>query len=284
MHPYTPSELTFAYSYQVFLRWQTHRSQTVAPLAALSQGDISPIAEKYGIKLLDHAASPTDIALVVGLKPEETVSACTGKLKGQLSKLLRGMCGASAPATILAKGYYACTVGKSISEAVQAYLDKQGDHHGYGKRVIPPIHVEKCVASAEDDEAMSPVHAHTDLRFHVVLASSGRNGIFGSESGPAVCSQWKRLEKEQPVRFLKMSFVPDHVHLAVRAHPSVSLPELVCGLMNTAQELMWSEFRDHMLQAGQNRLWMPSAYLGSFGELSAAETRGYVKKMGRLGL
>ena len=63
---------------------------------------------------------------------------------------------------------------------------------------------------------------------------------------------------------LKVSFVPDHVHLAVRTHPSVVPSVLVTELLNVAQEVIWADFAGAAIQASIPRLWQPGAYIGSF--------------------
>src|SRR5262245_46732533 len=89
IQPYLRSELYFAYCYRVYLRWRTHRARPLEPLAALDQVVLENIANRYDIHVLECASNTTDLLALVSLKPEETISACTGKLKGQVSKWLR---------------------------------------------------------------------------------------------------------------------------------------------------------------------------------------------------
>jgi REP element-mobilizing transposase RayT len=77
-------------------------------------------------------------------------------------------------------------------------------------------------------------------------------------------------------RFIKISFVPDHVHIAVRVHPVVSPAALSVELMNAAQELACSTLTRSVIEAGIERLWQPSAYLSSYGNLASARIRTYI--------
>ena len=70
-----------------------------------------------------------------------------------------------------------------------------------------------------------------------------------------------------------MSFVPDHVHVALRVHPARSPADTVVELMNAAQEVMEQE----LASAGLNRLWQPSAYVGSYGDLASPQVRSYIE-------
>ena len=79
----------------------------------------------------------------------------------------------------------------------------------------------------------------------------------------------------------KTDFVPDHVHLAVRFHPSVSPAAIVVALINAAEERLWSNFPEAAIRAGVQRLWQPSAYLGTFGELQSAKIPAYLRRWKR---
>src|SRR5205807_4195949 len=87
---------------------------------------------------------------------------------------------------------FACTCGKSISEQVAAYLDGQGEHHGYAGRVLPPIHVETLPLTAALDQLLQANHAFVRLRLHQLYP--GDHGEVAAETavpstaGPLPCS------------------------------------------------------------------------------------------------
>jgi len=202
----------------------------------------------------------------VSLKPIETISGAASELKGQVSNWLKTQLGLTQPRNLLSHGYFACTVGKNTSAEVEQYLNTQAEHHGYSIRAIPPVYLE----SYEPDECnITPRHAKVISRFHIVLSTSGRKGIFGFEEAKRIASEWTRLQSEWRAAILKVSFVPDHVHLALRLHPSVSPSEIAVKLMNASRDLMGRE----LISAGLDRLWMQSAYIGSYGDLAGAQIR-----------
>jgi REP element-mobilizing transposase RayT len=276
---YTLADTHFAYCYRVFLRCHTHRRVRLPTLAALDTAQLAALSAPYNIQILESSTENTDLMLQASLRPEETVSACASKLKGQISKHLRKNAAPDQPTKLLGRGYFACTSGKSTQNAVLAYLGKQGTHHGYAQRVIPPVHQETFPLSDTRAAALNPTHAMTCLQFHIVLATWHRRGVFGSKSGPAVSQQWKRMEDTERFALLKVSFVPDHVHIAVRIHAGVSPGELAVKMMNAAQELMLDQFREHLIQAGLDQLWQPSAYLGSYGDVTSKTVTGYMRKL-----
>jgi len=175
---------------------------------------------------------------------------------------------------LLSKGYFACTTGKTRSRVVERYLSLQGEHHGYANRVLPLIFVDQYQLSAEDKQRISPQHAMVIAKFHLVFSTTWRRGIFGSAQGRRIARVWLKIQQELRIALIKVSFVPDHVHVALRSHPSVSPASIAAGLMNSAQQVVVRE----MIQARVNRLWMNSAYVGSYGDLSSAQIRKFIER------
>jgi REP element-mobilizing transposase RayT len=270
IQPYSRDELSFAYCYRVYLRWQTHRKRPSTALAKLDCATLNDLASEYQIHVLEFASDTSDLLVEVSLVPTETISGCASKLKGRVSKWLREQLGLKEAANLLGVGYFACTVGKSTSREVEKYLSSQSEHHGYAARILPPVYVKKY---SHDVTGVSPRHAVVMAQFHIVLATSGRRGMFGSGEGRRIAEEWLKIQDRLRVALIKVSFVPDHVHVALRVHPAVSPADTVIELMNAAQEVMKQE----LASAGLNRLWQPSAYVGSYGDLAGPQVRSYIE-------
>lgn len=270
--PYTSDELAFAYVYHVYLRWQTHRRHQVSALAELDATVLDQLASPYGIHLLACEAMPTESRILISLRPNEAVATAVSKLKGQTAKWVNERSGGR-----LARGYFGCTSGKSASAAIEAYLAAQSHHHGYSQRLLPPVFVKTFERPMGDETRLESPHAKTLLRFHIVLTTWWRRGTFRAESGQAVSERWRTLEESERFALLKVSCLPDHVHLAVRTHPSVVPGELVAALMNAAQEVVWERFADDAIPARAERLFQPSAYLSSFGDLATPQIEAYLR-------
>ncbi|HKI35823.1 MAG TPA: IS200/IS605 family transposase [Gemmataceae bacterium] len=274
---YIPDELHFAYCYHVYFRWSTHRLRPHAPLARLDQQTLGALAERFALHVLVCDSIPTEVRTLVSLRPAESVSTCASKLKGQTSRWLREALGLTQPLDLLSKGYFACTSGKSESRQVEQYLSGQGEHHGYAGRVLPPAHVEDFDVTETDEVRLQAKHAHAVLQFHVVLATWNRRGVFGTDEARAVVAAWRGLQAERRFALRKVSFVPDHVHIAARLHPAESPASLVVALMNEAEKVIWERFPGAAIRAGVERLWQPSAYVGSFGDLATPKVRKYLE-------
>ena len=281
IQPYELAELQFAWCNRVFLRTRTHRRRPSAHLVNLQQQTLEDLLDPYGIHVLEIATDSIEIRLLLSLLPAESVAAAASKTKGRISKWLNEQAPSSTNAKLLARGYFAVTTGQSTSDAVEAYLDQQSEHHGYADRAQPPIYVQRIEQNDEAQRSLETDHAVTWLRYHLVLATWFRRGVFDATSGEAVTKSW--LSLQSPGRFLidKVSFLPDHVHVAVSVHPTTSPANVVVALMNAAQETMWREFQSAVIRARANRLWQPSAYVGSFGQLSSNAVSAYLNRWSR---
>jgi REP element-mobilizing transposase RayT len=270
---YQPHELRFAYCYRVYLRWRTRRGIHQPHLAELKRRELNDLVRVYEIRVLECTSNETDLLCIVSLLPSETISGCASKLKGRVSKWLRERLQLTQPVDLLSKGYFGCTIGKSSSRTVERYLSTQAEHHGYERRRLPPIFVEQYQLSDTDKSRVSARHAAVIAQFHVVLSTNKRRGILGSNQGRKITAEWRKLQNTLRIAFIKVSFVPDHVHIAFRSHPAVSPADVAVALMNSAQELVHQE----MIQVGLERLWQPSAYIGSYGDLASAQVRKYME-------
>lgn len=278
IQPYELGEVNFAYCYHVYYRWQTHKLRPCRPLADLDQPTLDAMAMQYDIRVLDCNSDPTSLLLLLSLRPAETVSACASKLKGQITKWLRQRLGLHNPAQLLKRGYFAASCGKATRQQVDEYLSKQSTHHGYANRPRPPVFVQTFETPWGLEDRCTATHCCTVLSFHFVFSTWHRQGIFGRPAAQAVLSVWRQLQVEMSFALRKVSFVPDHVHVAIRAHPTVSPGMLAIALMNAAQDVIFREFPSDAIQAKLERLWQPSAYVGSFGDLATPRIQKYIRE------
>ena len=139
------------------------------------------------------------------------------------------------------------------------------------------MYVESFHLTPEDEGRLNAKHACTLIQFHFVLGTWKRRGVFGSQEGRAIATAWQRLQAKNQFALLKVSFLPDHVHLAVRSHPAVSPAKLVVIFMNVGQQVMFEHCPDAVISARLERLWQPSAYMGSYGSLATPQIQRYMQ-------
>ncbi len=273
---YTIEELNFAYCYRVYLRWHSYCRRPLGIKSFDNRSELEANLDPMGVHVLEaNIQNETDLGLLISLRPDDSVSAAVSKVKGQCSKCMREKLEMPAAEQLFGRGYFAATCGKSNEEDVMEYLNIQGDHHDYINVGPAPVYTEE-VDDIPRIQGLQTSHAETKLLFHVVLCTPGRLGFFSSAHGRATTELLKRWQEEQRYRLLKVSFVPDHVHLALRLHPTVVPSQLILTLMNEIQDFAGQNFSSQMVRKGLKRLWQPSAYIGSFGDITSAAMKQYV--------
>jgi REP element-mobilizing transposase RayT len=277
IQPYSLNELRFAFCNRVFFRTRTHRRKTVLSLTDLSAKSLDELLQPYDIRLLEFESKESDVQGLLSLKPTESISTAISKTKGRISKWLTESIlsdGSQAKQKHLAVGYFAVTIGSTNASVIEEYLEKQSEHHGYADRARPPI----CVQAFQHSECMAleTDHAVTVLRYHLVLATEYRRGVFTHESARDLTERWLKLQD----KFLidKVSFLPDHVHVAVTVHSTTAPADVALVLMNSGQEFIWRQYPHLAVRAKVERLWKPSAYAGSFGDLTSNAVRAYMHR------
>ena len=276
--PFELDELNFAFSNRIYFRFKTYRSRPSEILSTLSQHTLVELLKPYNIHLLESNCAPTEAKLRASLLPTEAAASAASKIKGRISKWVSNQSVCDGAMKHLGRGYFAVTTGKSDAENISSYLERQSEHHGYDQRVRPPVFVQSFPRSKESADILATGHAIVSLRYHVVLATQGRKGVFCRPTGESIAAHWRETLLHNKVVLDKVSFVADHVHIAAALHPTIAPAEFILSMMNTAQEFMMTRFESEMFRAKISRLWQPSAYVGSFGELSSPAISAYVKR------
>jgi putative transposase len=277
---FSSDELEFAWCNRMYIGFRTHRRKPIECLRQLDKKTLSELLDPYEIHVLEFSTTTIEIRALVSLTVFDSASSAASKIKGRLSKWISNYMdmGTNANQKWLGRGYFATTTGKSTAEEVSAYLERQGEHHGYDPLPHSPVFVRTYDHTAADERLLATDHAVTRLRYHLVLATEWRHGVFSEESAALVADGWRAMQTEARAVIEKVSILPDHAHLSVDLHPTVLPVSVVIALMNTAQNLMLEKFESALIRARVNRLWQASAYVGSFGNLRSAAIASYVKR------
>lgn len=275
LRPYTLDELRLAYCCHVYFRWQSYRRRSMPMFRDLV---VSDFESRYPeIHVLNIEATDRELAVLASLRPTESVASAASKLKGATSRFLRERLNPDHPEKLVAGGYFACTSGVSTSETLERYLDNQSAHHGYTNRHDSPIWLQTWPIKPVDLNVLQASHSATRVRWHLVLSTWNRVGLFTSPAAEAVSARWEVVAGARRARLLKISWVPDHLHLALASHPSMVPLELVLAFLNESQALMASQFNSSLLHVDSGRLWKPGAYVGTYGDLASPQIQAYLR-------
>ena len=269
------SDLSWAYRLHYDIAFQTHWRRP--HFADQSAGEhltkvLSEICSRHGYHNLEMKAYPDHARLLLSLRPTDVLSKVLHALKANSSPEMCRHLGTSA--RLWARGYLARSVGRISVQAVERYLHCQPEHHGYARRVRPPVHRFR----AQQKNPLKTAHASFELSHHIVFFTEYRKGVFTSEAGASLARYWLRVAGKQSCVIDQMSFLLDHVHLLVRTHPKSCIESTCLSLLNNAQYFMTKHFPELLIEAGVERLWQASAYAGTCGEMTTALVKWYLNQ------
>lgn len=275
MHAEPLSDLRWAYQLHYYLCFQTHRSQKLFcnsdreyALSAI----FAEICKRHQFHLVGSKIYTNHVRLLVSLRPNVTISKVIQTVKTNSARALSSAFDVNAP--IWGRGYLAKSVGRVRTGEVKRYIEEQSEHHGYAKRVLPPVYRfrAKCL------KALVAEHSFFELSHHLVFATKRRAGIFGSSEGRSLCEYWIRVAEKNGFAIDRCTFVPDHVHLLIRTMPNMSVEKCAFSLLNNGQYFIVKHAPELLVQAGIDQLWQDSAYVGTTGEFTTALMKSFLKE------
>ena len=271
------NDISWAYQLHYHLCFRTHRRRPFfddpARRTALAQA-LTDLCKVTDVHLLETKQNPESVQLVASLRPSQLISQVLKAIKGPSSTMLCREFGITAP--LWARGYLARSVGRVRVQAVKRYVTEQAEHHGYSRRVRPPVFRFR----ASEPRILATAHSSFDLKHHLVLATRFRHGVFGSRAGEALVNYWIKAADMRGFAIDQATVLPDHVHLLVRITPKLSVDQMALSLMNNGQYFMGKNFSNELVEAKVDQLWQPSAYVGTCGNLTTALLKAFLRGPG----
>jgi putative transposase len=268
--PYT--QLTWAYQLHYHVCFRTHRRRPFfSNRKQLLCKTLDSRCGLHGYHCLSRKVRPSDVQLVLSLRPDDRISTVMKRLKGETSQVVCRESGLQPP--LWAVGYLARSTGRATARVVKAYLERQGEHHGYNDRWLSPVFRFRAAVP----KGLAVAHASFELKHHLVLATKFRRGVFDSKLGQALVQYWLRVAALRRFAIDQASVLPDHVHLVVRIKPKMSIEECALLLMNNGQHFVGTRYPERLIEARIDQLWQASAYAGTCGELSTALLKSFLQ-------
>jgi REP element-mobilizing transposase RayT len=237
--------------------------------------------ERPDIHILNIAANDVELAILASLQPTDSIATGASKIKGGASKILKQLASSTRAFPRFGTGYFACTTGPRTSDQLNRYLEDQCQHRGYHNRRNPPFYLRTWSTTDQGDADLQANHSRTIVRWHLVFSTWNRKGTFSADAAEAVAGVWARRFDRRRVQFRKVSFLPDHVHLAIGTHPSIAPADVVLELLNSSQKLIFGSFDGLIIATGNRRVWKPSAYVGTYGDVSHRQVQAYLRNWRR---
>jgi REP element-mobilizing transposase RayT len=214
---------------------------------------LRPSWESDGLRLLEHRWKTKQIHLTFSATPHVSPILCAARSKGRTQHALREL---GRPVQFSRKVSLR-TIGHNHRERVEDYLRSQvGD-----AQFADPKYADKLQRLVIEDprvDLSQPTCTNSGrywYNLHVVLVTESRHHIYAAESLSHIRDGCLTIANRRGFQISTGSFLPDHVHLALRGDIEQSPHEIVLCLQNNLAYLL-----------GQRRVWMESYYVGTFGE------------------
>ena len=278
MQPIKPpfEDLASAYQlhYYICVRTKSNKPLFTAPIRAEFQPHLESICQQYGYHPLQWKAYENQLRMVLSLQPEHWLADVVGRLKGNLSRLLRKDHEGLKTGSVWSRGYLAKSIGKIDQATISAYIANQAVHHGYTGGAAALVCSYDGMASLP--ELWHHNHATFNLSHHLVLETQHHKAVFDDVTGKALIEYWLRVAKAKRFEIGQIRIRPNHAHLFVCLFPTLSVIECVRSLMNNSWAMMFKRYAGVLKQTDAWNLWEGSFYAGSTGKVTTAQVKSYL--------
>lgn len=120
------------------------------------------------------------------------------------------------------------------------------------------------MASINKINLRSHFHSVYDLQYHLVLVTKYRRKCFTKEVFERLKVICKENLEKWDVELLEFGGEEDHIHLLIKAHPSLQLSNLVNNLKTVTSRLLRKEYSEHLAKF----YWKPVLWTRAYCILS----------------
>ena len=281
MHLEPLNTISWAYQLHYYLCFRTRRCRSIfntpEHVEALETA-LREICERHEYHLLQSKVYSDHLRCMLSLRPAQAISKVIQTIKANSARILGAQFAPTPP--LWGRGFLARSVGRVRLSVVKEYISGQAEHHGYDKRVCPPV------SRYNDGEQVTLTAEHTsfDLNHHLVFATRYRRGVFDSSLGESLIQYWRRVASARGFAIDRVNIVPDHSHLLVRIAPKMSIEECALSLLNNGQHFIGQHAPEALIQAKIEQLWQASAYAGTTGKVTTALVKAFLSEREEAGL
>ncbi|HEY6333586.1 MAG TPA: IS200/IS605 family transposase [Blastocatellia bacterium] len=199
-------QVSWAYRLHSYLLFGTHRRR---PAFSNCRSDqlinrlTEEICTRHGYHILKLRSYLDHIRLLLNLQPGQTISSVAQTIEANSSREYSAMLQTRPP--LWAKGFLARTVGKVRVQAVAQYIDSQAEHHGFARRVRPPVFRYR----AGEPVTLTAGHGLFELNHHLVFSARRRAPIFDSLLGAVLGRYWLEVADRRGFAIDRMTIL-DH--------------------------------------------------------------------------
>jgi REP element-mobilizing transposase RayT len=215
--------------------------------------DLAAKWEDDDIRLLEQGWTHDEVHLCVSVKPSVAPVDAAARLKGRLQHALRK----NETPVKFSRKLSIRTVGETKTDTVQSYIEAQVANAGLADPRFEAF-LEQFTVVDETVDLSEPTATDSGrywYNLHMVLVVRDRFRITDANRLGRLRDGALRVAQLKGHRIARLSVMPDHLHAAMRGNISHAPGEIAVNFMNNLANLL-----------GQEALWQPSFYVGTFTE------------------
>jgi len=215
--------------------------------------ELEKLWESDGIRLLDLSWSPQVIQCACSVKPNVDPILFCSRIKGRLQHGLRSI----RRSTKFSRKVGFRTIGENRRADVEAYIANQVSKASFIDERFASFlqRYTVCDPSISLTEPLATNSGRFWYNLHLVLVTEARMRFTDEASLEKLSRLFAAISFKKGYRVSTRAVMPDHVHLALGGNISESPEEIALGFMNNTA-----------FAFGQQAIWRPGYYAGSFGE------------------
>ena len=116
-----------------------------------------------------------------------------------------------------------------------------------------------------------------NLNYHFVWCPKYRKPFMKGKYAEFIEKNTHTIAKEKGVWIVELKIMPDHIHLFLSAPPQKAPSNIVKFFKGILGLRLFREFPELKKEFWGGKIWSPSYYVGSAGDISAATIKRYIQ-------
>jgi len=249
---YDPARVKPAYQLRFsWTGWPSRGPFAETPTELLSS--VEALWERDGLRLLEHRWTEEYVQLLFSATPAVSPTLLAARAKGRLDHALRN---ADLPMDFSRK-VAVRSVGDNTRAEVEAYIEQQVAKERFVDPRFERALQEFTVVNPDVDlsEPAASARGRYWYNLHLVLVVEERLRIGDLKCLATIRDSCFPIAEQKGYAISRLSVMPDHLHVALRADHQRSPNETVYAFQNNLAYVV-----------GQRHLWEDTFYVGTFGE------------------
>ena len=264
--------LEAAYQLRYYIWLKTHYLKPLLSpeVQSLTKTVLDDVCARHEYHLLQSDITKDQLRLLISLQPTQTIAQTVKVIKGNLSYQFGKTFGGNK---LLAKGYFARSVGDIDLDRARLYVESQSNHHGYKGDWTKELKYRNAQFKSP---AFEFEHCASILNYHLVFSTQNRIPLFDERIAAGLFEYILAIGNKHSFAIDRIGLLPDHMHMIVEGIPSMSVEEYAFSILNNTSYWMEKNYRGVLKETNAWNVWESSYYAGTIGEYTTTQVSSFL--------